>query len=109
MKKSELTSKFLAGTPILVVEYRSGAAENIMCRDKADPNGKRVARPIIKHNVEMGGKPVSVTEWVDDRNFDVANFKSPYTRGKTYALMLTDMASNKGHLEARGAMVPIEE
>jgi len=106
MTKAEARKQWEDGGRILNVKYVIGRAENIMCRNKLDPGGARVARPVVKHTVLIGKEPATVTDWKES-GFDVANYVSPYVQLQDYHLVFQTVEQDGGNVSFRGVIQEI--
>lgn len=108
MKQSEFIEKALAGSPIVLVEYRSFKEDTIRYRVKAGPQmGQSVERLVIKHSVEMGALQVQVTEWLPEGTKPGAA-QPPFKKGNMAVLELQAMSANNGQYSASGSLYPFE-
>jgi hypothetical protein len=112
--KDQAVSKFLAGEPIVFVEYRSSKAEVIKWRDK---ESRRVlTAAVLRHTVETDSGAIVVNERLSAEFPDeVAQaqfceyYKSVFVKGSKVLLHLKSLSTVKGIVMADGALEAISK
>lgn len=105
MNKQQIADAILAGKPVVVVEYRSFKIDEIRYNDKK--TGARVKRDIVKHGLELAGKPCVLTEWLPDgTNLEI--IKPQFRKGENCVLEIEELAGDRDTLTARGSLAPYE-
>jgi len=106
MTKEKAIESFLAGDPLMCVEYRGSKAEVIKWRDK------ETRRPMegtaLRHTVENNAGSIAVNERTDE-NFNVANYHSPFTKGQKVLLRVTGLQVQRGSMTCSGTLEVLEE
>lgn len=105
MTEQQAIEKFMAGSPIILVEYRSSKPEEIKYRDK--DTGKPMVMAKLTHNVEMGSESFPVQERTGEQ-FDALSYKAPFTKGQRCVLLLDSFYRDKGNWNVRGKLEALE-
>jgi len=105
MKQPDAIKNWLAGVPLMVVEFRKSSAETINWRDKV--TGKAMTAPVLKHTVETEKTTLLVNERVDE-TFDVSSYKSQFVKGAKVLLEFSEWHTEKGQTSCRGKLLPLE-
>jgi len=106
MTKAEAMKQWESGGRVLNVQYVVSKAENIMCRNKLNPGGARVARPVVKHSILIGNEMATVTDWMEE-GFAVESYKAPYKQMERYLLVFQSWEVESGNISIRGKLEPI--
>lgn len=101
MTKKQATELFQQGHLILVVEYRSGAAEAHSFRDKETGRQREFSR--CAHQVECGNISIQVGEFLPD-GASVTGWVQPFKKGTACILRLKSLSSEKGLYKAQGVL-----
>jgi len=105
MKQKEAIAAFLAGKPILIVEYRGHQIEKIGWRDKV--SGQQVEKQTQSHSVEAGNMQMRISEWVQD-GVNPETLKPKFTKGTPCVFVIKSMKLDKGILRGEGDLEPYE-
>jgi len=92
------------GTPLALVEYRSGKAETITYRDKT--TGRSATMKLITHNVEAGNNAVQIGERVPDEQ-NLTDWQPPFKKGSQCVLVIESFTKDKGVYKAGGKLHPL--
>jgi len=106
MEKKIAIEKFLAGEPVIILEYRSSKCEQIEWRDKQSK--EKMVGVFLRHNCESAaGVPFSVSERVTDKTLTPESYKAPFKRGTPVVLVYRSMITEKGHTSFNGSLEPL--
>lgn len=105
MTEQQAIEKFMTGSPMILVEYRSSKPEEIKYRDKE--SGKPMVMAKLTHNVEMGSESFPVQERTGEQ-FDAATYKPPFVKGQRCVLLLDSFYRDKGNWNVRGRLEALE-
>jgi hypothetical protein len=106
MKKAELVTKVMAGEPLVVVEYRTGAVETISYRDKT--TGRAASFSKVTHNVEAGPKNITVSQRLGDDQ-DPKAWVQSIKKGSMAVLILEGLRRERGVWSADGHLEALTE
>jgi len=106
MTKAEATQQFLAGSRLLVGEFRAHKADTINWRDKT--TGKPLTAGVLKFVVECGSDSVSVSEKTPD-TFNAEAYKCPFAKGQQVVIEVFSITVDKGSVSCRGKTHPLEK
>jgi len=102
MKESEFVANVLAGKPLLLVEYRSFVADEIV--RKVPKAGQSATMPIIKHKVLLGDDSWELGEFLDDGQ-EVKSYKSQFRARDLVAVQVETMEKTKWGSRMNGVML----
>jgi len=105
MKSSEFVRLALAGSPVVLVEYRSFKEEQIRYRDKK--TNATIERLIVKHAVEMGGVQMQISEWLPEEA-KPGQSVPPYKKGQPAVLEIRGLKQEQGFFKAEGNLYPFD-
>jgi len=97
----------LAGQPLLVAEYRRGAAETISYRDKK--TGKAASLVVLRHTLETESKSLAVSEFVEVDKIKVETWKQPFAKGTKVVVHLTGLEEKQGATTCKGTIETLEQ
>jgi len=104
--QTQAVKLFLAGSRLLVGEYRASKADTINWRDKT--TGKPLTAGVLKFVVECGSDSVSVSEKTPD-TFNAEAYKCPYVKGQQVVIEVFSITVDKGSVSCRGKTHPLEK
>lgn len=107
MKIQEVQKLFLAGSLVVLGEFRMAAVDGIDYRDKKTGNARHA--DVIKTTLEIGNKTLTLTEFVREENFKPENWKCPFKKGQRVVVELDGLMENKGILTGSGTLHPLED
>lgn len=104
MTKQQMLDAFWAGSPILVVEYRSSRVDFIQWMDKATKQSLQAH--LLRHTVEAGDKSFTVSERMP-KDWTGEGYKPPFSKGTKCVLEFTSFKTERGITEASGKLLAI--
>lgn len=106
MKKNEVQQVLDAGRPVVFAEYRGGRGEVIRWADKQSGR-QQEARHVVHALETANGEQFKLSERLPE-NADVNNVKLPATKGARVIVVLRSWSVDKGNVNARGDIYPVE-
>lgn len=106
MKKNEVQAVIESGKPVVIAEYRGGRGEIIKWADKTTGRGQE-ARHVVHALETAAGEQFKLSERLPE-NADVLNVKLPASKGTRVLVVLRSWSVEKGNINARGDIYPIE-
>jgi len=102
MTKAELQQAVEAGSPLVIVEYRSTRTDFIQWRDKT--TGKAMSAHLLIHVCECGAVTMNVQERMPD-GWDGKQLPAmPIKRGEKCVLHFASWTVNRGAVQASGRL-----
>lgn len=106
MTKTEMLTLALAGTPVLVCEYRLHTPDEMKWIHKK--TGKPMHAIIARHRVETTNDGFEVTEFMPDGT-KIEDCKPVFKKGQKVVLVVENFVQNAGSLSARGQLHALED
>ena len=105
MKKADALELIQQGRPLIFTEWRSGEARTLSGTGKE--SGKPYSIPMVEHNVEIDGKPYTITQSLPDGT-KTESYHIPFERGQIVALELDLIDAGKGMWRVKGTPHALE-
>jgi hypothetical protein len=100
--RKQATDLFLNGAPVVIVEYRSGQAEQIQWRDKE--TGKTLTAVITRHTVEAGTRSIAIAGERTEEGFTVGDFRPVAKKGQMCLWHIASFTQSKGAFSGSGRL-----
>jgi len=110
MTRKQAAEQFIAGSRVILAEYRGSKLEHVEWRDKE--SGKAMKGDFLKHNIESGPDPIVVNERLaegTDAKATLDERQKTLKKGQTVLVTFSQMSSNKGQLSMTGKLEPITD
>jgi len=101
-QKDDLARLLTSGVFGSVGEYRGCVVRSFAVADKLKP-GVKINRVVVEHNVEFGGSPLVVGEWLPE-GADEKAVKAPANRGDVVFATIAGLKWEKGVRKCSGSV-----